>query len=139
VAKSVGSIFILFSFRINGQTNSMKCHSQFLFLSLYYVYLHSLVRTPSIDGSNITIALTSIEEHLSTDRSTEFGSYIEYQMLNLLAEFDVVKGQLKPSIRHLLRDRFLRLLEYRSNKLETIIRLLADHAFKLPQRMFLSS
>jgi hypothetical protein len=107
----------------------MKCHSQFLFLSLYYVYLHSLVRTPSIDGSNITIALTSIE----------FGSYIEYQMLNLLAEFDVVKGQLKPSIRHLLRDRFLRLLEYRSNKLETIIRLLADHAFKLPQRMFLSS
>ena len=62
---------------------------------------------------------------------------IESQMKNLLREFEVVKGQLEPSSRHQLRDRFLQLAKNRFNNLTDIAILLADHAYKLQQRMFI--
>jgi hypothetical protein len=57
-------------------------------------------------------------------------------MMSLLAQFELVKGQINSSNRHQLRDRFLRLATNRSENLTTIPILLADHAFKLPESMF---
>jgi hypothetical protein len=58
-------------------------------------------------------------------------------MLALLIDFEGIKGQLTPSTRLRLRDRFLRLLTNESHQLKTTIELLADYALKLSERMFL--
>ncbi|CAF3315715.1 unnamed protein product [Rotaria sp. Silwood2] len=54
-------------------------------------------------------------------------------MLSLLAQFEVLKGQIKSSTRRQLREQFLRLTTNRSDNLTAIAVLLADHAYKLPQ------
>jgi hypothetical protein len=58
------------------------------------------------------------------------------QMENLLVQFELVKGQIKPSDRHQLRDQFLRLATNRSENLKMLATRLANHAFKLPESMF---
>jgi len=57
-------------------------------------------------------------------------------MKNLSVQFELVKGQIKPSDRCQIRDRFFRLATNRSINLRTTLILLADHAFKLPESMF---
>ncbi len=78
----------------------------------------------------------SIEKKLNRKTSTKSISILKNQTLALLSMVEVVKGRLTPSTRLLLRDRFLRLVTNESRELNTIIQLLADHSFKLPQRMF---
>jgi hypothetical protein len=58
-------------------------------------------------------------------------------MLALLTAFEGIKGQLTPSTRLRLRDRFLRLLTNESHQLKTTIELLADYALKLSERICL--
>lgn len=83
------------------------------------------------------ISLTSIEKHLSMDGIITSSPNIEEQMLAFLTEFEVIKGQLKASTRHRLRDRFLRLLTNRAQHLKSIIGILVNHSYKLPQGIFL--
>ncbi len=86
--------------------------------------------------NNIFITLDLIEKQLNNNNMTNSLNDIESQMKNLLVQFELVKGQIKPSDRHQLRDQFLRLATNRSENLAIIATLLANHAFKLPESMF---
>ena len=58
---------------------------------------------------------------------------VENQMANLDIQFEIVKSQLKPRIRHQLRDRFLRLAVSRSETIDAIALALANSTYKLTQ------
>jgi hypothetical protein len=78
-----------------------------------------------------------MEKQLNDNDGADSISAVENQMLSLLAQFEIGKGQLKHSTRRQLRDRFLRLGTTQfNNQTTTTAILLADHAFKLAQRMF---
>ncbi len=62
--------------------------------------------------------------------------FVKSQMKNLLVQFELVKGQIKPSDRHQLRNQFLRLATNQSENLTMLATQLADHMFKLPESMF---
>lgn len=76
-----------------------------------------------------------IEHQLKNSSVAKTLNEIEHQLSSCLAQFEIVKGQLEPSSRRQLRDRFLQLAMNRSDSLASISILLADHAFKLPHRM----
>ena len=144
MAELVGCLFIVFSCHVNSQINFMKYHSMLLFLllsiisvKLCYIYLHRLAKIPPIDKNKMMIFLTSIEKHLSMDGIITSSPNIVGQMLAVLTDFEVIKGQLKAFTRHQLRDRFLRLLTNRALHLKHIIGILANHSYKLPEGIFL--
>ncbi len=89
-----------------------------------------------IDKNNIFITLDSIEKQLNNKNATTSIDDITNEMYNLLVQFEFVKGEIKPSDRYQLRDRFLRLATNRSENLTILATLLANHAFKLPESMF---
>ena len=69
---------------------------------------------------------------------------IEQYLKNLLIEFEVHKSEFSPSNRHLLRQRFTHLVQQckYQNASKEIISLgmtLADHAYKLPERMYINT
>ncbi len=62
----------------------------------------------------------------------------EEYLTKLIADFDVSKGDLSPSDRHLMRQHFLTLAEQyqkhnNSERVVSLVQILADHAYKLPE------
>ncbi len=94
-----------------------------------------LVNNSLIDKNDIFITLDSIEDQLNNKNVITSIDNVESQMKNLLVQFELVKGQIEPSDRYQLRDRFLRLATNRSENLTILATLLANHAFKLPESM----
>ncbi|CAF3349038.1 unnamed protein product [Rotaria sp. Silwood2] len=92
-----------------------------------------LINNSSIDKKSIFIILNSIKTQLNNNDFTKSIDDIKNQMLSLLAQFEVLKGQIKSSTRRQFREQFLRLTTNRSDNLTAIAVLLADHAYKLPQ------
>ncbi len=94
-----------------------------------------MVHNSLIDKNDIFITLDSIENQLNNNNVITSIDDVESQMKNLLVQFELVKGQIEPSNRYQLRDRFLRLATNRSENLTILATLLANHAFKLSESM----
>jgi hypothetical protein len=94
-----------------------------------------LVNNSLIDKNDIFITLDLIENQLNNKNVITSIDDVESQMKNLLVQFELVKGQIEPSDRYQLRDRFLRLATNRSENLTILATLLANHAFKLSESM----
>ncbi len=140
----MSSLFIVFARHVNSETKCIKRHCESSSVSLrntpdrfHYICLHRLAKESVVDKKNITTTLISIEKQLNSNTNTKSISILKNQMLTLLTDFEGIKGQLTPSNRLRLRDRFLRLLTNESHELKTTIELLADYALKLSERMFL--
>jgi hypothetical protein len=84
-----------------------------------------------------TIELNNIEMLCHSNRSM---ASIEQYLTYLLTKFEIHKSQFLPNARVSLRRRFTQLAEHcriqnASNQILSIALKLADHAYKLPERM----
>jgi hypothetical protein len=86
---------------------------------------------------NTDVVLTNIEMicHENQNMTT-----IEEYLQNLLLKFDICKSKFSADNRRLLRQRFSYLAEQcqkrnASNEIVYLTKKLADHAYKLPERM----
>jgi hypothetical protein len=87
--------------------------------------------------SNDTIELNDIEMLCHSNQSM---ASIEQYLTNLLTKFEIHKSQFLPNTRVSLRQRFTQLADQcqkqkASKKIVSIAMELADHAYKLPERM----
>ncbi|CAF4515049.1 unnamed protein product [Rotaria sp. Silwood1] len=94
-----------------------------------------LINNSMIDTKGVLITLNSIKKQLNYNDITKSTDEIESQMLSLLAQLEIVKGHIKSSSRHQLREEFLQLITNQSDKLTSIAVLLDDHAFKFPHSL----
>jgi hypothetical protein len=86
---------------------------------------------------NTDVAVTNIDMLCHENRTM---TSIEKHLQDLLFKFDICKSKLSADNRRLLRQRFLHLAEEcqkrnASNEIIYLAKKLADHAYKLPERM----
>lgn len=84
-----------------------------------------------------TIELTNLEMLCHTNQNM---TSIEQHLTNLLIKFEINKSKFSSNNRRLLRQRFTNLAEQCQNRntskeIISLAMTLADHAYKLPERM----
>jgi hypothetical protein len=89
-----------------------------------------LASNVSNNYSNILRTLESVEMNHSDTKESILD--IENQMANLDIQFEIAKSQLNPTLRHQLRDRFIRMATNRSEIIDAIALALANSTYKLP-------
>ncbi len=88
-------------------------------------------------NNNNTIELTDVEMLCRNNRNM---TSIEQYLTELVTEFEITKSRFSPDIRRSLRQRFTNLAQQceklnASKKVIILAMNLADHAYKLPERM----
>ena len=88
-------------------------------------------------NANHTMKLVELETLCQSNRSM---TNVEQHLTSLLARFEISKSQFASSIRIEFHQRFARLMDQcqhrnASDRVISLVNLLANHAFKLPERM----